>query len=103
MRYKLLKFGIEIPYDFENAESLDNENGNTFWRDACALEMKQLLEYKTFQSLDFGASIPDGCEKIKGKIVYDCKHDYRRRVWCVACGDLTKKLILSQHIPLLYL
>jgi hypothetical protein len=45
---KVFEFGIEIPYNFEDAERLDNENGNTLWRDARALEMKQLLEYKTF-------------------------------------------------------
>jgi hypothetical protein len=48
---KVFKFGIEIPYDFEDAERLDHENGNTFWKDARALEMKPLLEKKTFQFL----------------------------------------------------
>jgi hypothetical protein len=59
---KVFKFGIEIPYNFEDAERLDNENGNTLWRDAHALEMNQR---KTFKSLGIGASIPDGYEKSK--------------------------------------
>jgi hypothetical protein len=73
---KVFKFGIEIPYDFEDAECIDNGNGNTLWRDARALEMKQLLEYKTFQFLGIGLPFPDGHQKIKVKFVYDCKHDY---------------------------
>jgi hypothetical protein len=40
--------------------------------------VKQLLEYKTFESLNIGAPILDDNEKIKVKIVYGCKHDYRR-------------------------
>ena len=89
---KVFKFGIEIPYIFEDAERLDNENGNTLWRDARALEMKQLFEYKTFKSLGIGAPIPDGYEKVKVKIVYDCKHDYGRCARSVGCGDMTKNV-----------
>jgi hypothetical protein len=54
--------------------------------------MKNLLEYKAFKSLGIGAPIPDGYEKIKVKIVYDCKHDYQRCARCVAQGDLIKNV-----------
>ena len=87
---KVFKFGIKIPCDFEDAERPDREYGNSLWRDAHAFEMKQLLEYKTFDSLGIGALILDDYEKIKMKIVNDCKPGYRRRARCVACGDSTK-------------
>jgi hypothetical protein len=45
---KVNKFGIEIPCNFEDSERLDRENGNNLWKDACAPEMKQLIEYNTF-------------------------------------------------------
>ena len=35
-----MKFGIEIPGTVEEAQRLDKENGNTFWMDAVAKEMK---------------------------------------------------------------
>ena len=76
---KVFKFGIRIPCDFEDAERLDRKNGNSLWKDAHALEMKQHHEYKTFESLGIGAPTPDDYEKVKLKIVYDCKHNYRRR------------------------
>jgi hypothetical protein len=44
----------------EDAERLDNENGNTLCSNVCALEMKQLLECKIFKSLGIEALIPDG-------------------------------------------
>ena len=86
---KVYKFGVEIPRDFKDAERLDRENGNTMWKDARALEIKQLFDYETFESKGKGAPIPDGYERIKVKIIYDCKHDYRRKARCVARGDLT--------------
>ena len=64
---KVFKFGIEIPCDFEDAERLGRENGNSLWRHAHALEMKQLLDYKTFESLGIGAPNPNGYKKIKVK------------------------------------
>ena len=59
------------------------------WKEARALEIKQLFEYEMFESKGKGAPIPDGYERIKVKIIYDCKHDYRRKARCVARGDLT--------------
>jgi hypothetical protein len=45
----------------EDAERLDNENGNALCRNVRALEMKQLLECKIFKSVGIEAPfIPDG-------------------------------------------
>ena len=46
------KFGIEIPKTVERALQIDEENGNTYWRDAIAKEMKTVSV--AFDVLDSG-------------------------------------------------
>jgi hypothetical protein len=45
------KYGYEITRDYDHAICLDEKCGNTHWRDATALELAQLHEYKTFKDL----------------------------------------------------
>jgi hypothetical protein len=42
------KFSIFMPRTHEKAVEIDKANGNTLWQEAEAMEMTQLLEYKTF-------------------------------------------------------
>jgi hypothetical protein len=42
------KFGFLTPRTHAQAVEIDTANGNTLWQEAEAMEMRQLLEYKTF-------------------------------------------------------
>jgi hypothetical protein len=52
------KFGIELPKTAKEALELDKKNGNTFWADTIAKEMKDV--HVTFKILVDGQSAPIG-------------------------------------------
>ena len=45
------KFGVQVPRGKKQALQFDKENNNTLWGDAMAEEIKQLLDFETFQIL----------------------------------------------------
>ena len=47
----IYQLGYRVPRTPQEAIKFDNENNNTRWQDAMALEMEQLQEYKTFKDL----------------------------------------------------
>jgi hypothetical protein len=55
-------FGIEVPKTIKEALVLDKKNGNTFWADAIAKEMKDVCV--AFKILLDGKSAPIGFQKI---------------------------------------
>ena len=83
------KYGFLVPHNHDQAMDLDLKNGNTRWRDAEKLEMKQLHEYETFIDKGKEAHIPVGYKKIRCHMVYDVKHDGRHKARLVAGGHLT--------------
>ena len=70
---------------------LDQENGNTRWADAIALERKQIDEYNTFWDLGHKSQVkpPRGYNPLKVHYVFDVKHDGRHKARLVAGGHLT--------------
>jgi hypothetical protein len=50
------KFGIELPKTVNEALALDRKNGNAFWADAIAKEMKEVCV--AFKILLDGQSVP---------------------------------------------
>ena len=38
------KYGVELPRDVQHAMEIDRKNGNSFWRDALALELKNVSD-----------------------------------------------------------
>ena len=85
---KQYKYGVELPRDYEHAVKIDAINGNTLWQDAVKLELDQIHEYKVFDDRGDKRPGPD-YKKIKVHLVYDCKHDGRRKARLVADGHLT--------------
>ena len=85
---KRYKYGVEILRNYEDAVRLDALNGNTAWLDAIAKEMgPQIEEYEVFK--DNGYEEPkDQHKKIKVHLVFNCKHDGRRK------GRLVGKCLL---------
>ena len=83
------KFGVRIPRNREEALHLDKINGNTFWQEAIDKEIGQLLDYETFNIQEKGEKAPNGHQRIPGFLVFDVKHDLRRKARFVAGGHVT--------------
>jgi hypothetical protein len=58
------KFGYKVPTSEAAAFKLDQENGNTLWKDAMTTELTKLHEYSTFRDLGKNAKAPKGYLKI---------------------------------------
>ena len=82
-----MKFGIEIPGTVEEAQRLDRENGNTFWMDAVAKEMKN--SRIAFELKPRGERAPVGYKEITCHLIFDLKMDMTRKARYVAGGHLT--------------
>ena len=79
-----------MPHNVKEAYRLDEENGNTYWKDAIELEMSQLFECKMFQSLGKTASMPRGHQMMPLRMVFDVKQSLKRKARLVARGDKTE-------------
>ena len=84
------KFGVQVPQSIRQAISLDKANNNHRWRDAANKEVDQLDEYEVFEDLGLGAPPPEGYQKISVKMIFDVKHDLRRKGRLVGGGHLTE-------------
>jgi hypothetical protein len=83
------KFEIEIPTSVKDAFDLDKKNGNTYWADAIAAEMKNVRV--AFKILPDGTSAPNGYHRINCHMIFDVKmEDFRRKAQLVAGGHMTE-------------
>ncbi len=83
------KFGIELPKTINGALELDKKNGNTFWADTIAKEMKDV--HIAFKILLDRQSAPIGYQKIPCHMIFDIKmEDFRCKARLVAGGHMTK-------------
>ena len=81
------KFGVRVPRNVKEAIQLDEENGNTYWQDAMALELQQLMDYNTFRSLRKNACIPRGYQQIPCWMLFNVKQSLKHKARFVARGD----------------
>jgi hypothetical protein len=65
------KFGIELPKTVKEALARDKKNGNTFWADTIAKEMKDVCI--AFEILHDEQSAPIGYQKIPCHMIFDIK------------------------------
>ena len=73
----------------KDALELDKKNGNTYWADAIATEMKNVRA--AFKILPDGTSAPNGYQKISCHMIFDVKmEDFCRKAQLVARGHKTK-------------
>ncbi len=85
------EFGIELPTTIKEALELDKTNGNTFWADAIAKDMKDVRA--AFKILLDGQSAPIYYQKIPCHMIFDIKmEDCRCKARLVAGGHMTKAL-----------
>ncbi len=68
------KFGIELPKTVKEALDPDKKNGNTFWADATAKEMKDICI--AFKILLDGQSALIGYQKIPCHMIFDIKMEH---------------------------
>jgi hypothetical protein len=87
-RGPLYKFGVRVPRNVMEALILDKENGNTLWKDAIKKEMTKIIEFQVFKILADGKP-PIGYKKIPCHMIFDVKHDGRRKARFVSGGHLT--------------
>ena len=86
---KTHKFGIEIPQKVSDAKRIDDANGNTYWQDAIAKEMKAVRI--AFKILHGDEKVPPTYQKIRCHIIFDVKmEDFRRKARYVAQGNMTE-------------
>ena len=57
------KFGIEIPTSMKDALEIDKKNGNTYWADAIATEMKNVRAASKI--LPDGTTAPNGNQHLQ--------------------------------------
>jgi hypothetical protein len=89
------KYGIEVPTGIAHAMQLDRDNGNSFWRDALALEMTNVGV--AFEVLERSQSVPPGWKKVTGHLVWDLKMDFTRKARWVLDGHKTPNPIGSTY------
>jgi hypothetical protein len=82
-------FGILIPRSVKHAFELDQENGNTLWKDAMNKEIANIQAYNTFKDMGTTTYI-QGYKKIIVHFVFAVKHDLRHKARLVAGGHLTE-------------
>ena len=65
------KYGVRVPRSVKEALQIDEENGDSFWKDAIKLEMKNVDV--AFKYLEEGAKQPVGYKKIPVRLIFDVK------------------------------
>ncbi len=83
------KFGIEVPKTVKEAFDLDCKNGNTFWADEIAKEMKGVCI--AFNILPDRHDATIGYQKIQCHMIFDVKmKDFQQKARLVAGGHKIK-------------
>jgi hypothetical protein len=82
-----VKYGVHVPNNVHEAFALNQENGNTYWANAIALEMNALKKMGCFK-----IPPPNGILKLRVSsmpppwIVFDVKSSLKRKAHLV-CGS----------------
>ena len=84
------KYGIKIPKSVKEALKIDEENGNTLWQEAIALEMKNVKV--AFKLCEGDPKQLVGYKYISTHMIFDVKlgENFRRKARLVADGHMTK-------------
>lgn len=84
------KYGIRIPKSVKEAIEIDKENGDTLWRDAIQMEMKN--NRVAFEKYAGDVSKLIGYKKITAHLIFDVKlgENFRRKARFVADGHKTE-------------
>jgi len=89
--------GVAVPRNPEEAAAFDKANGNTLWADSNKVEVDGIQEHGTFEFLPPGAKPPEGYQKARLRVIYDVKHDLRRKTRIVIGGDRVDATGLARY------
>jgi hypothetical protein len=78
--------GVPVPRNPDEAAAFDKANGNTLWGDSNRIEVDGIQEHGTFVFLPPGSNPPEGYQKAPLRVIYDVKHDLRRKTRIVIGG-----------------
>jgi hypothetical protein len=82
------KFGIQVPKTWDEVVKLDEENGNTLWKDAIRKEMNNVRI--AFKVMNGEEAIPPTYQEIRCHVIFDVKmEDFHRKARFVAGGHTT--------------
>lgn len=95
MKKKTHKFGIRVPQSVSEAYAIDRENGNDFWRQAIAKEMKNTAV--AFKHLGENQNVPPGYEYAPLHLIFDVKMDFTRKARLVFGGHKTSDPVGSTY------
>jgi len=95
VKRKTHKYGVRVPASISEAFDIDEENGNTLWQDALALEMNSIGA--AIRILPDGRPAPPGYSKASGHIIFDVKMNLRRKARWVLDGHLTPEPETSNY------
>ena len=84
------RYCFEVPRDNKDPLRIYSANGNTWWQDACDLELDHINADGVLKNLDKAAWV-EGHWKIRVHSVFDAKHDGRHEATIVAEGHLNKE------------
>ena len=84
---KTHKYGVELPRSVEHAYRLDEQGGQTLWREAIRKEMRNVLV--AFDILNEGDKVPAHLKELGVHLVFDVKMDMTRKARLVADGHKT--------------
>ena len=85
------KIGIRIPKSAEEANKVDNQNGNTLWCDAICKEIRSVRSaFDVFEGTK--DQLPVGYQFMKCHMIFDVKfgENFRRKVQLVEGGHMTE-------------
>ena len=83
------KFGVKVGRSTKHGSQIDEENGNNLWKEATAIELKQVNEYQTFREPTAEDDLSQ-YQMIRYHMIFDVKFDMRKRkAQLVAGGNLT--------------
>jgi hypothetical protein len=83
------KYRVELPKSVIQDFAIDTRTGTTYWRDAIAKEMKNVMPAFTFHNNN---KVPTGYKKIDCCMVYDVTIDLTRKARLVAGGHQSEIL-----------
>ena len=82
------KYGILVPRNADHAIEIDEANGNTEWQDSMKKEIDDLESLDCWEMKEAGFNPGKGWQPTTLHMVFDVKHDLRRKSRLVAGGHL---------------
>ena len=92
MSAPVMKYGVKVPRNVPEAFRLDEENGNSFWKEAIKAEIQSLTDMGCFKFEDPEFRPSDDYQKTTLVMIFDVKQDLRRKARLVAGGHLVDVL-----------